>query len=273
MESRKSIDVWNEIEPGAAAEKRMLEGILADARQLGRSNRKEFFMNTKNVYTYRPRRLAAVGIALMITMTLSAAALAATGALGKWFAVPAPFVPPSDIPTPRSQDISEEEAFGIVQAEIERVFSADVSGYRKQAAYEFSIAPNGLGDASWAINIANESYSYMCVLDAVTGQIFLLHRSDFTKVAGALEAGHSPLPGNNRYNEAAMAAMSIVAPETPIVRARFFRDGSIGTQAVCWIAVSLDTGSDYLIGIAKDDGAFAGYSYNNGRIDEALFNP
>ena len=271
MESRKSIEYWKKIEPDAASEKRMLDGILADAHQLGRSNRKKFFMKTKNIYKYRPRRFVTVATVVITAMALSTAALAATGTLGKLFAVPAPFVHPSDVPTPRPQDISEEAAFGIALSEIERVFSTDVSSYIKNAEYEFSIDQNGYGDADWVINISNESYSYMCVLDAVTGQISLLHFSDFTKPAGDLDSRHSPPPGDNIYNEAAIAAMSIVDSETPMVGTRFYRDGSVGTQVVFWIAVSLDNGDDYLIGIAKDDRAFVGYSYNKGRISEDLF--
>jgi len=112
----------------------------------------------------------------------------------------------------------------------------------------------------------------MCVLDAITGQISLLHFSDFTKAAEDLDSRHSPPPGDNSYNEAAIVAMSIVDSETPMVGTRFYRDGSVGTQVVFWIAVSLDNGDDYLIGIAKDNRAFVGYSYNKGRIDESSFN-
>jgi len=272
MESRKSLEYWKKIEPDAASEKRMLDGILADAHQLGRSNRKEFFMNTKNVYKYRPRRLATVAAVVIMVMALSTAALAATGVLEKLFAVPAPFVNPSDVPTPRPQDISEEEAFRIAQAEIDRVFSTDVSTYAKNAEYEFSVAQNGLDNAEWVINIANESYNYLSVLNAVTGQISLLHFSDLTKTTEDLDSRHSPPPGDNSYNEAAIAAMSIVESESPIIGARFYRDGIVGTQVVYWIAVSLDNGDDYLIGITKDDGAFVGYSHNEGRIGGDLFN-
>ncbi|MCL2153479.1 MAG: hypothetical protein FWH57_11085 [Oscillospiraceae bacterium] len=272
MESRKSLEYWKKIEPDAASEKRMLDGILADAHQLGRSNQKEFLMNTKNVYKFRPRRFATVAAVVIMLMVLSTLALAATGVLEKLFAVPAPFVNPSDIPTPRLQDISEEKAFRIAQAEIDRVFSTDVSSYDKNAEYEFSITQNGLGNADWVVNIFNDNHNYLCVLDAVTGQISLLHFSDLSKTAEVLDSRHSPLPGDNSYNEAAIAAMSIVESETPIVGARFYRDGSVGTQVVYWIDVSLDNGDDYLIGITKDDGAFVGYSYNEGRIDEGLFN-
>ena len=272
MESQKSIDIWKKVEPDAVSEKRMLDGILADAHKLGRTNRKEFFMNNKNVYKYRPRRLATVAILAIMVMALSTVALASTGVLAKLFAVPAPYVHPSDIPTPRPQDISEEAAFGVALDEIVRVFSTDASSYLKNAEYEFSIAKDGLNDASWVISIENESNSYMCVIDAVTGKIMLLQFNDLVKTEEGIDSRHSPLPGDNSYNEAAIIAMSIVDSETPIVNARFFRDGSIGTQVVYWIAVSLDNGNDYLIGITKNDRAFVGYSYNNGRIDEALFN-
>ena len=272
MESRKSIEYWKKIEPDAASEKRMLDGILADAHQLGRSNRKEFFMNMKSVYKFRPRRIATVAAVVIMVMALSTAALAATGVLGKLFAVPAPFVHPSDIPTPRPQDVSEEEAFGIATVEINRVFSTDVSNYIKNAEYAFSFTQNGIVNLEWLISISNENNSYMCVLDAATGKISLLHFSDLTKAAEDVDSRHSPSSGDNSYNEAAVAAMPIVNSETPIVCARFFRDGSVGTQVVYWIAVSLDNGDDYLIGITKDERTFVGYSYNEGRVDEDLFN-
>ena len=229
-------------------------------------------MTKQNKRPLRITRTVLVATVVIMVMALSTAALAATGVLEKLFAVPAPFVNPSDIPTPRPQDISEEEAFRIAQAEIDRVFSTDVSSYDKNAEYGFSVAQNGLDNADWVINIANESYNYLCVLNATTGQISLLHFSDLTKAAEDLDSRHSPLPSDNSYNEAAIAAMSNVESKSQIIGARFYRDGSVGAQVVYWIAVSLDNGDDYLIGIAKDDGVFIGYSYNNGRIDESLFN-
>jgi len=272
MKYQKSIEFWNNIELDTASEKRMLDRILTDAHQLNSSNLKESIMNTKNVNRFRPRRFAVIAAVVIMALALSTAALAATGVLERLFAVPAPIMQPDEIPTPRPQDISEETAVGKALAEIERVFNADVSSYTTDAKYEFSVSANGLDDAKWVITIDNESCDYFCVLDAVTGQISLLHFSDLTKAGEDLDSRYSPLPGDNSYNEAAVEAMSFIDNETPIIGARFFRDGFNTTQIVYWIAVSLDDGNDYLIGITKNDKTFVGYSYNEGRINEVLLN-
>jgi hypothetical protein len=174
---------------------------------------------------------------------------------------------------PRPQDMSEDDAFDVATGEISRIFNLDASDYdRQQTSYVQSFNGDEPG-AKWEMLISNERHSFFVVLDAVTGQIYLLHFSDYTKpFEEDSRLRYSPTPGDNTYDEAAAAAMSTVNSQAAIIKTRFFIDGFNDNQKVFWIAVSLDDGNDYLIGITKTDRIFVGYSFNEGRIDEKLFN-
>ena len=192
--------------------------------------------------------------------------------------------PPGDeISTePRPQDITGLEAFNIVRNEIKRVFGYDTSGYEGSGSYLWAYDISHVGIFGgiepnrpfWEINIYRHGemdYRYLSSVDAVTGQISFLHFGNWSLPNEGVPEGDSPLPGDFRYNEAALRAMSVIDSEASVVKVQFFRVGSTGTQVVYWIAVSLNNGNDYLIGITKEDRTFIGYSYIEGRIDERLF--
>ena len=170
---------------------------------------------------------------------------------------------------PRPNDISWPDASDLAAKEINRVLGVDVSSYESSGSYFSGDEPNR---PVWEMVIYNESYKYFVVLDAVTGQIYRLYFNDLTKPPEDLATICGPLPGDSTYNEAATKAMSIIDNKATITNTRFFIDGFTDTQKVFWIDVSLNNGNDYLIGITKEDRTFIGYSFNEGRIDEGLFN-
>ncbi|MDR2513713.1 MAG: hypothetical protein LBD02_00705 [Christensenellaceae bacterium] len=77
MKNRRIVEAWNKTDPSIEAERRMLDGILADAHRINAANRKEDFMQKQPVYKYRPhRRFAAVVIAALLMLALAGTAFA-----------------------------------------------------------------------------------------------------------------------------------------------------------------------------------------------------
>jgi hypothetical protein len=175
-------------------------------------------------------------------------------------------------PTPREQDLSKENAIDLAVREIHRVFGIEVVSFTKEATYSLSFNGSEPGQAIWEVAIFSSKERFTCVLDAVSGQIALLHFCDLSKQPETTNGRYSPLPGDSSYNDCAVKAMSIVNSEANITSVRFFRDGNTGSEIVFWMAVEVDGSDTYLIGITKDERSFVGYSFDEGTIDEALFN-
>ena len=173
---------------------------------------------------------------------------------------------PNDL-IPRPQDIPIEAAREIVKNELLRIFGVSESDYGEieptyVLGFWFIWVYKGEVDIGTAVGA--------CTLDSVTGHVELLHYWGNIEVKGELPPGQRPSPGDDTYNEAAIEAMHRIKSDATILNTRFFRDGH-NHQTTFWIAVSLDDGNDYLIGLTKGGKKLVGYSFNEGRIDEALF--